>query len=306
MINSLGIIQNNTCITDFIRQLKSNKVQYKTLTKVEERAMIEKYVAEGREDELRKLLAMHNIRMVFSIAKHYCKETRDFDNMVSKGLFGLVFAANTFNLFEPIKIKIEIGTAVVRNKKYPYNPIIDPETGLEKTEPIFFERIKINPQTGKPEYVKFCTYANSWIFKWVMDEFNDRSIYIDKNSISIDDKVKIKNSFDNNQTMENYVDSMISPDYNAPKNASDKIINNDVVSFYDKIGDFVSNTNELTSMEKTVIKETFYNHRKTREIVDITGETAQKIIMAKKKALMKIKKHLSRKYNIKKSEDLFV
>lgn len=298
MINNQGIIQNNSCITEFLRKLKSDKVQYKTLNKKEERAMIEKYVAENNEDELRKLLAMHNIRLVFSIAKRYCKRTRDFDNMVAKGLFGLVYAANTFRLFEPIKIKIQIGTSIVRNKKYPYNPIIDPETGLEKTEPIYYEKIKINSTTGKPDYVKFCTHANSWIFKYVMDEFNDSSIKIDNNSISVNDKVKIKNSSDNNQTMENYINNLVSLDYKAPKTSEQTIYDNDMGNFYGKINEFVQQTNELTSIEKKIIIDTYYNHKKTKDIAEEVELSAQNIVIAKKRALKKIKKFLTNRYNV--------
>ena len=298
MINNQGIIQNNSCITEFLRKLKSDKIQYKTLNKKEERAMIEKYVAENNEDELRKLLAMHNIRLVFSIAKRYCKRTRDFDNMVAKGLFGLVYAANTFRLFEPIKIKIQIGTSIVRNKKYPYNPIIDPETGLEKTEPIYYEKIKINSTTGKPDYVKFCTHANSWIFKYVMDEFNDSSIKIDNNSISVNDKVKIKNSSDNNQTMENYINNLVSLDYKAPKTSDQTFYDNDMSNFYGKINEFVQQTNELTSIEKKIIIDTYYNHKKTKDIAEEVELSAQNIVIAKKRALKKIKKFLINRYNV--------
>jgi DNA-directed RNA polymerase specialized sigma subunit len=304
MINTQGIIQNNSCITDFVKKLKNNKIQYKTLTKKEERDIIEKYISEGKKDELIKLLIMHNIRMVFSIAKHYCKETRDFDNMVAKGLYGLVFAANNFDFFKPITIKQKIGYEIVRNNKFPHNPIIDEETGLIKTKPVYNEIIKIDPQTGKPEYVKFCTYANNWIFKYVMDEFNDRSINIDNNSISIDDKVKIKNSFDNNHTMENYVENMISPDYKYPSTSNELLEKNDLTSFYDTINEFINNTNELTSIEKKVMTDTFYNYKKTKDIAEDLGETAQKIIITKKKALKKIKKYLYKTYNIKNIKDL--
>ena len=298
MINSQGIIQNNACVTDFIKKLKNSKIQYKTLSKKEERKIIEKYFSEDREDELIELLIMHNIRLVFSIAKRYCKETCDFDDMVAKGMYGLVFAANTFNLFEPITYKKQIGIRKVRNEEYPYNPIIDPETGLEKEEPIYERVVKINPKTNKPEFIKFCTYANNWIFKYIMEEFNDRSIIIDKNSVSIDDKVKIKNSYDNNQTMENYVDELISLDYKPPKTTESNIIDNDLTNFYNTIGEFVSTTNELTSIEKSVVLETFYNHKKTKEIATDLGESSQRIITAKKRALLKLKKCISKNFNI--------
>lgn len=304
MINSQGIIQNNKCVTDLLKDLKNSKTQYKTLKKDEERDMIEKYLKENREDELRKLLIMHNIRLVFSIAKRYCKQTRDFDNMVAKGLFGLTFAANTFNFFEPVTYKVQVGTKIARNKKYPFNPIVDEKTGLVKEEPVFIKKIKINPKTCLPNFVKFCTFANYWIFKYVMDEFNDVSIKIDNNSFSLDDKVKIKNSYDNNQNMENYIHGMMHPDYDAPRKFEDLVSDDEVVDFYSKIGEFLVQTNELTAIEKKVITDTFYNNRKAKDIAEELGESSQIITIAKKKALNKIKNYLIKNFHIEKIEDL--
>jgi DNA-directed RNA polymerase sigma subunit (sigma70/sigma32) len=303
MINSKGIIQNNRCVTDFIRYLKQSKTQYKLLSKKEERQLIEKYTVENNEGELRKLLIMHNIRMVFSIAKQYCKDTRDFDNMVSKGLFGLVFAANIFNLFEPITTKKQIGTEIVKSNIFPFDPVIDQDTGLVKEKPIYENVIKINKKTNKPEFVKFCTYATNWVFKYIVEEFNERAIKIDNNSISLNDKVKIKNSVDNNQSMENYIDNKISPDYSLSKPTDTIISDNELSILYSKLSNFIEETNELTSLEKKVVMETFYNHKKIKDIVKESNSTIQKVVTAKKKALKKLKNIIVHSMKIKDVQD---
>lgn len=46
---------------------------------------------------------MHNIRLVFNIAKKYKGKTDDFDNMVQNGYLGLMQAVNRFDIDKGIK-----------------------------------------------------------------------------------------------------------------------------------------------------------------------------------------------------------
>jgi RNA polymerase sigma factor (sigma-70 family) len=303
MINSRSMIQNNEAVGEFLKALKNDKRQYKTLTKSEERSMIDKYLAEDNEDELRKLLVMHNIRLVFSIAKKYCKDTRDFDNMMAKGLYGLVVAANRFNLFECVTVKVQTGERPVMEKDSSEQKI-DPVTGEPVFEPVFEKRVSINPLTCKPDYIKFSTYANPWIFKYVVDEFEHRSILIDNNSISIDDDVKIRNSTDNNQTMENYIDGMLSPEYSKPATVLENISNKEAEEFYANLGEYVKTTNELTAIEKQIIVDTFYNKKKVREISEEISMNPQSVLLYKKTALEKIKNHIQKNFDVNSHYDL--
>lgn len=315
MINSRSIIQNNEAVGEFLKNLKNDKRQYKTLTKAEERAMIDKHLAEDNEDELRKLLVMHNIRMVFSIAKKYCKDTRDFDNMMAKGLYGLTVAANRFNLFEPVTVKVQVGVEPVMVANPDCKPDspenvpemikkVDPDTGGVVTKPVFEKRVWINPETCKPEYIKFSTYANPWVFKYIVDEFERKSIIIDNNSISIDDDVKIKNSTDNNQTMENYIDGMLSPDYSRPKTVMDVISNKEAQDFYRNLGEYVKNTNELTAIERQIVVDTFYNRKKVREISAEISMNPQSVLLCKKSALEKIRNYIKKNFDLNSHRDL--
>ena len=297
-------IRNNECVGEFLKTLKKSKTQYKTLNKKEERELINKYLTENKEDELRKLLILHNIRLVFSIAKKYCKNTVDFDNMFSKGLYGLTIAANRFNFFELVKAKIQIGLKPVMEKTNPKKQKINEETGELVFKPIYEKRIWINPLTCKTEYIKFSTYANPWVFKYIVDEFEHKSILIDNNSISIDDDVRIKNSTDNNQTMENYIDSMVSPDYNKPKTVMETISDNETSVFYKNIGEYIKNTNELTAIEKQIIVDTFYNNKKVDDISRSMSLDKQNIMLSKKNAFEKIKTYLSNNFKISSFKDI--
>ena len=94
MINS--IIKGNQNTTKLIAELKKASMQYPTLSKEEE----DKLVEDNKHDreKLNNLLFMHNIRIVFNIAKKYMSKTDDFDSMVQDGMLGLAIAASNFDV----------------------------------------------------------------------------------------------------------------------------------------------------------------------------------------------------------------
>lgn len=54
-------------------------------------------------DKLNRLLFMHNIRIVFNMAKTYMSRTNDYDSLVQNGMQGLAEAAKRFNPEKNIK-----------------------------------------------------------------------------------------------------------------------------------------------------------------------------------------------------------
>lgn len=97
----VGIIQNNQSTTQLLNELKSNPKQYPPLNKAQERELIQKYRHD--RDKLNELLYMHNIRLVFNMAKKYAMKTPDFDSMVSDCLYGLAEACQRFDIDKGIK-----------------------------------------------------------------------------------------------------------------------------------------------------------------------------------------------------------
>lgn len=111
MVNS--IIKGNQNTTKLINELKKAAVQYPTLSKAEEEELIKTYSHDRAK--LNDLLFMHNIRLVFNIAKKYMSKTDDFDSMVQDGMLGLAIAANNFDLSRGVKF-ITYATPWVRKK----------------------------------------------------------------------------------------------------------------------------------------------------------------------------------------------
>jgi RNA polymerase sigma factor (sigma-70 family) len=107
------IIQGNQNTTKLITELKKAETQYPTLSKEEEEQMISKW--KNNRSHLNKLLFMHNIRIVFSVAKRYTSKTDDFDAMVQDGMLGLAIAAQKFDVDRGTKF-ITYATPWVRKK----------------------------------------------------------------------------------------------------------------------------------------------------------------------------------------------
>lgn len=95
------IIRGNQNTTKLINSLKKSIEQYPCLTKVQEQALINKY--RNDRETLNKMLFMHNIRTVFSLAKQYMAQTNDYDSLVQNGMIGLGEAVRRFDIDRDIK-----------------------------------------------------------------------------------------------------------------------------------------------------------------------------------------------------------
>ena len=81
--------------------LKTSAKQYPELGKDEEKQLIKKYKKD--RETLNKLLQLHNIKLVFNMAKKYMSKTTDYDGLVQDGLVGLAEAAKRFDVSKNIK-----------------------------------------------------------------------------------------------------------------------------------------------------------------------------------------------------------
>lgn len=343
MINAQGIVQNNQTATDFIRIQKQYPEKTCILSKDEERALVEEYVEIVRskdgnpilditadtlkskkirkylnmppgverdnmyynipvklkfkksEQEFREQLVLHNLQMVASIARSKCQYTRDFDNMYARGLYGLVYAANKFNPFIPV---MTIDRNYVKPKRGRGRPRKDEVIPPVKKIP------KIDPETGKIEYVKFNTYAQSWVFKYILEEFGEKSIEIDNNSVSIDQFIKPTGNKNSTQTLENFIDDSISPDYVKTPSVIEQLSAIDGEEIYGKIKEYIISTNELSSNEKNVLLGMFYNDEKQGDIAKRLSISSQAVATNRHSGLLKLKRHMENELKITSGNDV--
>ena len=314
MINTRGIIQNNKAASDFIRkQRRLNKV-YGVMDKAEERAFIEKYTrlkydengkliyrtepsAPGKNDdyqcdfewigdetELRLALVMHNLQAVTKTATKHCQDTRDFDNMYAKGLFGLVRAANEFH---PYKLITQVvGHKIVDGKKVPIR-----EIKLDKD--------------GNIGFIKFVTYAQNWIFKYVMDEFYTKSIKIDNNSVSLNELVNMHSGDNRNMTMENYLHKSLAPELEPQGTVVDEISANEVSELYESMQEYIDTSSDLSAIERNILKENFVNGTENLKKLSSILQLPQKDILENQvSALNKLKEYLYDEFGIEQLSDV--
>lgn len=111
MVNA--VIRGNQNTTKLISELKKAAKQFPTLSKNQEEELIKTYSHD--RDKLNNLLFMHNIRLVFNVAKKYMAKTDDFDSMVQDGMVGLAIAAKNFDISRGVKF-ITYATPWVRKK----------------------------------------------------------------------------------------------------------------------------------------------------------------------------------------------
>ena len=241
------VIAGNQNTTLLLNQLKASKDQYPNLSKDEERAMIKKY--KKNRKELNRLLFMHNIKLVFNMAKKYMSKTNDFDSLVQDGMIGLGEAVNRFDI----------------NKN-----------------------------------IKFCTYAYIWIKKYMTMNFYGKQVEIDKRSMSLDmpSLCTSRSSGGNDVTLENYVNEYIEPTCNSVKTISEELSANEQKEICKSLMDELEQDNSLSSTDKAMFIDMFYNREKTRDIADKYGVTPADVNNVKGLVLSKFRDILNHTMNI--------
>ena len=306
MINSRGIIQNNKTASDFIKDQKKYNDKYKIFSKNEEREFIEKharlkldangnlimndkfeceYEWFGDRMEVIHNLIMRNLQAVTKLTTKNCQYTRDYDDMYATARMGLITAAD---LFHPFKIATDT---------LPSGKLV----------PKFDEN-------GKPIFIKFITFAQWYIFKGSRLEFQSKQVKIDNNSTSINELVKIHNSTNKNVTFENFLSDMISPDVEQPISDFAIVSHNETANIMEDLNDYINNSNELSSIERGIIHEAFYNNSKrdvkfttsyVKKLSKLFNVTQSIIVENQITAFNKVKMYLSDRHGITDFSDLF-
>lgn len=115
--------KNNARTTAVINYLKTNpNPEFKSLTVEDEIEILNKWLKKDKQ-HLEYLLFCHHVRLVYAIAGKYFKKTNEFDDMVSRGYEGLMWAIKNFDFTRALnsksKKKIKFSTyATFWIKKY--------------------------------------------------------------------------------------------------------------------------------------------------------------------------------------------
>jgi len=99
---ALNSVIKNSSVERLIADFKRSEGEYPILDKVQERKLIDTW-KDTDPDKMRNLLILHNVKIVFNLAKNYASKTSEFDDMVARGLYGLSLAAAKFDPDKNIK-----------------------------------------------------------------------------------------------------------------------------------------------------------------------------------------------------------
>ncbi len=242
------IIKGNQNTTKLLNQLKSAAKQYPPLSKEQEKELIEKY--KNDRETLNKLLFMHNIKVVFNIAKKYMSKTDDFDGLVQDGMNGLSEAIKRFDVERDIK---------------------------------------------------FITYCHPWIKKFILSRFYGKQAELDKVTLSMNAPIisnQLKKNKDQVDSLEDCINEYIDPTQNQQKNIVNQLSSHEQEEICKYLMDNLQQDTSLSSTDKAVFVDIFYNKEKTRDIVEKYGITAKEIINIKKTILSKFKNMLNEDFQI--------
>lgn len=247
-----NIVKNNESSTTLLNELKQSEKQYPVLSKAEEQALIDKY-KDTDDAKLRKLLVMHNLRCVFSVAKKYMYTCKSFDDMIGRGLEGLCEAARRFDVNRGIK---------------------------------------------------FITYAQPWVFKYVIYEYYDHGHKIDAASISIDKPIA------NDETgacIDNFVNSMVDKTYNVKSMSGDideSIQDYSRKEIVQKLMTYISDDKKFSKLDREIFKRNLLDNDSLKQIsadMSVSVGTANK---QKKYILQEMQVFLKKNFGILSFNDI--
>lgn len=153
------VIVGNHNTTILMNLLKNSKTQYPTLSKKQEQDLIEEY--KNDREQLNKRLIMHNVKLVFNMAKKYMSKTNDYDGLVQDGMQGLAEAANRFDLDKNIKFSTY---AFIWIKKYMTMNFYGKQIEIDKrSTSLNMPNISASAKSNNGNEVTLENYVNEYI-----------------------------------------------------------------------------------------------------------------------------------------------
>lgn len=153
--------------------------------------------------------------------------------------------------------------------------------------------------------IRFCTYAGWWIRKYILAPYYDKyESKIKYNSFNLDVPLSSNNGSTINNT-DSIIDSYIDPSYNKSSyNINDELYSMDKVELVNIISSNIKESNELSSIDKSVYKFCLLKHYTIKDTSKIIKVPTDEITKSKRKVNQYIKKFLKNEFNILNYNDI--
>jgi len=122
--------------------------------------------------------------------------------------------------------------------------------------------------------VKFITYAIPWINKMIFQHFYNKNKDVEDKSISLDSTVNAHSSKSDDSrgtAFDNFIEDYVDPSQKQQTTITQQLSSNEQMAICQKLYEYVENDSSLSSTEKMIFTDAFYNKEKTRDIADRYG-----------------------------------
>src|SRR5574344_1848527 len=154
--------------------------------------------------------------------------------------------------------------------------------------------------------IKFRTYATLWVRKWILANFYGKQVELDKHSISMNSPTllsQIKNNSNTEMTVDNCINDKIDPSY-LVKTVDDELSSAEQKDICKNLMDKLDDDSTLSSTDKKMFIDMFYNHEKSKDIAEKYNTTTQNLMHVKNKILSKFKNILQAEYDVTSFADM--
>lgn len=157
--------------------------------------------------------------------------------------------------------------------------------------------------------IKFCTYATSWVRKYMTMQYYTSQFKLDTHTVSINSPGSFADTSDTaltaDETFENCVDKYLDPTTNTIiKPIENQLSSDEQIDICNYLYSVVNNDNSLSATDKKVFMEIFVDKNKTRDIAERYNINTTDVSEIKYRVLGKLKKVLFTKYGISKFSDI--
>lgn len=154
---------------------------------------------------------------------------------------------------------------------------------------------------------KFITFATWWILKKMREHYYSKNYKVIKNSVSLSEPSTCNSKINDNDAndLESHVNDMIDPAYNNIKTIEHQLSANEQSAICKDLYQTLEEDSKLSSLEKKVFVDIYYNKEKTRIVKQKYNVTSSQIASIKSYALSMMKEKLKTKYDITSFDELY-
>lgn len=145
--------------------------------------------------------------------------------------------------------------------------------------------------------IKFCTYATQWVRKYVLAKFYTRQYEQDKVTVSLD--APAPSVDDEESCLADYVNEKIDPsELNCHESVHDTLSSDEKRDICSDLYNRLESDASLSSTEKAVFVDMFYNKERTRDIAEKFDISSDRVFEIRDKVLAKMRYVLQNEYRI--------